>query len=146
MSISYSLHLQTKLSMYQVLEVLFNPKNIEKIVATEMLYVRGTVFLAHARITEPSLGEKLSKTFGIEPTVSIAYFPDGVSSFQTALNHLVDTILQWLRTQDDNLLLLANKAQLVLKQFEGMLTLDPVHSFWTSNRLERINLPYQTIS
>ncbi len=141
---NYSLHLKTDLSPYDVLETLFSTDSIEPIAGAGVLYTRGSVFLAHGRISEQKLCERFKQAFGVRPSVSVAFFPDGVSSFNTALTKLIEAVVHWLNQTEDDLLLVSNSDMLVLKRENNLLTLNRSHSFWTPPRLTLIEQPYKT--
>jgi hypothetical protein len=141
---TYSLHLTTSLSPYDVLDTLFSTEQIEPIAGAGVLYTRGSVFLAHGRISEPELCKRFKQAFGVRPTVSVSFFPNGVSSVNTAMTRLIEAVLCWLETTDDDLLLIAGQDTLVLKRENGVLTLNRNHSFWTPPRLTLIPHPYKT--
>lgn len=142
---SYSLHFNTALSTYEVLEALFHTDDIDAIAGAGVLYTRGKTFLAHARVTETTLAEKFTEDFGVRPTVSVNFFPDGVSSVNTAFDALVEAALLWMNANDDDFLLLANKDTLVLKYQRGKLTLNRSVEFWTPPRISLLDTPYTSV-
>lgn len=147
MSVGYSLYIQTESKSREVLAMLFPDKAIEPIAGTDLLYTRGSVFLAHGRdcVPEDPQVQKMATSFGLLPTVNIPFFPDGVSNFQTALNHLLDATLKIISTTSDPLLLVANHRDLVLQRDAVGLRLAAQHAFWTAGRLERVSLPYEAV-
>lgn len=147
MSISYSLYLNTQADSRHTLASLFNLDNVAPIEGTDIFYARGSVFLAHGRDcrSDDPANQKIAESFGLLPTVSVAFFPDGVSNFQTALNLLLDAILAQIETSTDALLLLANKKELVLQRDATTMRVAEQHSFWSSGRLSRLTLPYEAV-
>ena len=141
-TLSYSLHINTPRSAREVLQICFQTEDIASIAGTDIQYTRGRVFLAHVRTTNLKTTEQFHAKFSVSPTVSILYFPDGVSSFQTALDELLDAALIWLRVQSDDAVLVANNTQLVLKRVGSKITLAQGQPFWTPERLKRVDLPY----
>lgn len=141
MSESYILFIQTELPVETVLQLIFEPKAISPLDGTTLLYARGTVFLAHAQPLAEQMQDKYVHQFGFAPAISIRYFPDGVSSVKQAMDLLAEGILRFLLETDDNVLLSANKVD-VLKRLDGDLLIQAKHNFWKHNRLKMLDLPY----
>ncbi|MEM9951211.1 MAG: SitI3 family protein [Chloroflexota bacterium] len=145
MTESYILYLQTDLPVEAVLERIFAPKSISPLEGTNMLYARGNVYLAHAQPLPPAMQDRYENQFGFAPTISIRYFPDGVSSVTTAMNTLADGIVRWLHDGEENVLLSANNKVDVLKRVGNQLQVKANHSFWSPERLQQLDLTYDEV-
>lgn len=145
MTESYALYLQTNSDARTVLGQLFTSDKIGLIENSEIFFLRGPVFLAHARqcgIADKAYNQILA-AFQLSPTVSILFFPNGVSSFQTALDHLLEALLRGLHNTPDDLLLVANHKIRVLQRSGGHIRLNANQTFWRNGRLTRFDLPYE---
>lgn len=141
MSISYSLHIRTHQSPADVLARLFEISDVETVPNSDVQYVRGSVFLAHGKPTESQTQTRYQEQFGVTPTVSILFFPDGVSDHDTALDLLAQATSKWLNTTEDDVLLLANnKLEVLKRQFEN-LTIGKEEIFWTTDRRIHLDIP-----
>ena len=146
MSENYILYLQTDLSPEKVLELIFQPKSIAPLDGTDMIYARGSVYLAHAQSMSETMQEKYNHQIGFPPTVSIRYFPDGVSSVRIAWSILLDGILRWLNANQHNLHLLGNNQVTVLKRLNNNISVNVAHRFWQGEQLKKLNLPYEEVT
>lgn len=146
MTESYILYIQTLLPTQAVLEIIFEPKTIAPLDGTNMIYARGSVYLAHAQPLPPTMQERYENQFGFTPTISIRYFPDGVSSVETAMTILAEGIMRWLDNNDDDLLLSANSKTMVIERRAGSISVNKNHSFWQRGRHKLITLPYAEVS
>ena len=142
MTESYILYLQTQLPVEAVLERIFAPKSIAPIEGTDLLYARGTVYLAHAQALPQQMQDRYETQFGFRPTISIRYFPDGVSSVKTAFDILAEGIVRWLKDNEDNLLLSSNNKIDVIKRLDKKLTLTISHDFLAHGRIKLFDMPY----
>lgn len=144
MTLSYSLHVDTAKSYGEVLETLFDTDEVQNLEgAVGVKYTRGVVYLAHARETSAKWQLRFATDFDIQPNVSVSYFPDGVSSVNTALNILADAVVRWLNSTDDSMLLVANNTQLVAKRLDKLLQVNRSHPFWTPDRLRKLTFEYE---
>ena len=141
---NYSLHLKTDLNPYDVLETLFSTDSIEPIAGAGYCTHAAVSFWHTGASVNKNCGERFKQAFGVRPSVSVAFFPDGVSSFNTALTKLIEAVVHWLNQTEDDLLLVSNSDMLVLKRENNLLTLNRSHSFWTPPRLTLIEQPYKT--
>lgn len=146
MTESYILYIQTLLPAQAVLEIIFEPKTIAPLDGTNMIYARGSIYLAHAQPLPVTMQERYENQFGFTPTISIRYFPDGVSSVKTAMNTLAEGLMRWFNDNDDNLLLLANNKTIVIERKNNRLTVNTSQTFWQHNRIKIITLPYTEVS
>ncbi len=142
MTDSYILYLQTDLPVDAVLERVFEPKSISPLEGTNLLYARGHVYLAHAQPLPDTMQERYLAQFGFPASISIRYFPDGVSSVKTAMTILAEGIMRWLHDGEDNLLLSANNTVDVIKRLDGLVMVNTSHQFWQYDRLKLVDLPY----
>jgi hypothetical protein len=134
MSINYTLHARTDLTPVQTLEILFGyvPQAIAE---TNIFYVRGRVFLAHGRPTDIVNQQILHERYYIQPQVSVLFFPDGVSSVQTALDALGEALVHWQQHCTDSLFLVADMTTLVWQYHQEQTDINEAHPFWTPKRL-----------
>lgn len=141
MTESYTLYVATALPVQAVLELLFEPKSIAPLEGTTLLYARGLVYLAHGQPLPEKMQERLSPTLGFVPTVSVRYFPDGVSAVHTAFDMLVTALVRWLDETTDAIVLMAGKTTQVIKRLEDTVTVADKHPFWTPTR-QALIAPY----
>jgi len=139
MSISYSLHIHTGQSLVEVLKKLFEIDKVETVPNSDVNYVRGIVFLAHGKSTGGKTQTRYQEQFGITPTISILFFPDGVSDHDTALNLLAQAINRWLINTEDDVLLLANNTTEIMKRQVGHIIISEDAVFWTPDRLQYLS-------
>ncbi|MGJ3238261.1 MAG: hypothetical protein ACFE0Q_06105 [Anaerolineae bacterium] len=142
MTESYILYLDTLLPAEAVLETMFMPKHIAPVEGTTMLYARGSVYLAHAQPLPEAMQERYQVQLNFTPTLSIRYFPDGVSSFKTALHLLAECVMRWIHQSGDTLLLTTSKNALVLRWQHNKIQINSHHAFWGQERLKYLDLPY----
>lgn len=145
MSESYIIYLETDLRVEAVLERIFEPKHIAPLDGTNMLYARGSVYLAHAQSLPVAMQERYNNQFGFPASISIRYFPDGVSSVNTALTLLAEGVMRWLHDGDNNILLSANNRIDVLKRVNNQLSIKTQHGFWKQDRLTLVDIAYDEV-
>ncbi|MEL6404554.1 MAG: SitI3 family protein [Chloroflexota bacterium] len=143
MTESYTLYLATSLPVEAVLEMLFEPKSIAPLEGTNLLYARGLVYLAHGQPLPEKMQERLHGQFGFSPSISIRYFPDGVSAVETAFDMLVTAIVRWLADTTHDMVLAVSKTSEIIKRLDATVTYAENHPFWTASRRELIT-PYVT--
>lgn len=141
MTESYILYIDTQRPVQSVLETIFKPKSIAPLEGTNILYARGLVYLAHAQALPENMQGRLQGQFGFAPTISIRYFPDGVSSVNTAMQLLAEGVLYCLHESQDNIVLSTNKTE-IFKRVDNQVSVNNRHSFWTPERLALIDVPY----
>lgn len=146
MTESYILYIQTQLPAQAVLEIIFEPKTINPLDGTNMIYARGSIYLAHAQPLPPPMQERYENQFGFAPTMSIRYFPDGVSSVKVAMNILAEGVVRWLEHNNDNLILSANNQSMVIERQDNCISVNVNQTFWQHGRLKIITLPYTEVS
>jgi hypothetical protein len=139
MTVSYSVHLATARDPQATLSQLFGIEDVKPIDKAEMWYVRGKMYLAHSKVTDTKLSERIQRNYGIIPTVSVSFFPDGVSSVEKALDELLNAVQGWISNRNGDLAMATNLDNLVLKSQDNVLTTNFSHPFWTKARLEQIN-------
>lgn len=136
MSVSYSLHLVTEQSVDAVLSGLFEIPKVESVPNSTVQFVRGVVFLAHGKSTDEKATNRFTEDFGIAATISILFFPDGVSDHETALDLLAIATARWINLTSDDLILVANNKTLVFKRAKTEVTRIDNSPFWTQKRKE----------
>lgn len=143
MTLSYSLHLITNMEIQEVLKFSFNTENVERLPQViGVMYTRGSVFLAHGRETDAKNKLRFQQNFEFNAEVSISFFPDGVSSVNSAMDILLNAVLRWINETDDSILLVSNNRDLTLMRCDETLRINEQHPYWIKNRLARIEQPY----